>query len=333
MKLFWRRQHDPERASEWFARVRSGKISPRADRAWAKWMAARMDNETAYDDRELAWELTEELRHSPRIQALLEDVDTILARPRAARRHAALSGYRLSWQLGVAVVVLAVGVSAYYLVNRKSISEYTTGIGELRVVTLADNSTASLNTATKIRVVYSRAARHIDLLEGEAFFSVTADRARHFEVRARNGVTTATGTQFDVRIDRDDVSVAVLEGTVTVGASGNVSDDARTSVTAGQAVDYLPDGTLSALRPADAARIRGWQAHRIVFSNLALAEAVREYNRYIAVPIVVGSPELATRRVNGVFQVGDQDAFLGALQRGLNVKVSKTETQILLQSP
>jgi transmembrane sensor len=89
---------------------------------------------------------------------------------------------------------------------------------------------------------------------------------------------------------------------------------------------------VSAIRPADAGRIRGWQAQRIVFSDVALSEALREYNRYIKVPIVLGDPSLATRRINGVFRIGDENAFLGSLQQGLHVKISKTDSQTMLQT-
>ena len=296
-----------------------------------KWMAANADHQKAYEDRELAWELAAELRDRPGIEVLLKDVDRLLGERRAAAAKTRPGGLKLYWQAGVAAVVVAVGVATYFLLSRVTVSEYATATGEQRVVTLADNSTVALNTGTKIRVLYSRAVRRVDLLEGEAFFSVSHDSAHRFEVRALQGVTTAVGTQFDVQVDSVDAAVSVLEGTVTVSANENIH--ASETVSAGQAINYTRDGTVSAIRPADAGRIRGWQTQRIVFSDVTLAEALREYNRYIKVPIALASPSLATRHINGVFRIGDEDAFLGSLQQGLHVKVSKTDTQTVLQTP
>ena len=331
MRLFWRPRRDPQTASEWFALVRSGRVSPSLDQAWVNWMASSADHQKAYEGQELAWELAAELRDRPAIEVLLKDVDQLLRDHRAAGSNTRPRGLRLSWQAAVAAVLAAIGVSTYFLLNRVTVSEYATATGEQRVVTLADNSTATLNTGTKIRVLYSRAVRRVELLEGEAFFSVSHDSARRFEVRALQGVTIAVGTQFDVEVDADAAAVSVLEGTVTVSANENIR--ASEPVSAGQAINYTRDGTVSAIRPADAGRIRGWQAQRIVFSDVALTEALREYNRYIKVPIVLDNPSLATRHINGVFRIGDEDAFLGSLQQALHVKVSKTDTQTVLQTP
>jgi ferric-dicitrate binding protein FerR (iron transport regulator) len=76
--------------------------------------------------------------------------------------------------------------------------------------------------------------------------------------------------------------------------------------------------------------IRGWQAHRIVFSDVALAAALKEYNRYVTVPIVLGNPELAQRHINGVFVMGDESAFLGALRQGLHLQAVQNPTQTTL---
>jgi transmembrane sensor len=331
MRLFWRQRRVPQTASAWFALIRSGRIGSKLDQTWSSWMAADPDHQKTYEDQELAWELAAELRDRPGIQALLQDVDQVLRQHRAAGSKTRARGFRLYWQTGIAAVVMAVGVSTYFLMNRVSVSEYTTATGEQRVVTLADDSTATLNTGTRIRVLYSRAVRRVELLEGEALFSVSHDSARRFEVRALQGVTIAVGTQFDVQVEDADAAVSVLEGTVTVSANENVRRGE--TVSAGQAINYTRDGTASTIRPADTGRIRGWQAQRIVFSDVALTEALREYNRYIKVPIVLGNPSLATRRINGVFRIGDEDAFLGSLQQALHVKVSRTDAQTVLQTP
>jgi transmembrane sensor len=185
-----------------------------------------------------------------------------------------------------------------------------------------------LNTDTGVRVAYSEGTRRIELLKGEALFGVTKNPTRPFEVHALGGVSVAVGTQYDVRIEGNRADVSVLEGTVTVQSSGAEQQ----SVTAGQTVDYAQGGAVSAPHPADTTKIRGWQTQRIVINDTTLADALAEYNRYTKLPIVLGSPELRDRRVNGVFHIGDEDAFLGALEQGLHVKISRTATQIVIES-
>ncbi|MGB6310324.1 MAG: FecR domain-containing protein, partial [Steroidobacteraceae bacterium] len=242
-------------------------------------------------------------------------------------------GLRSSWRGGAAaaVLVLACIAAALFMVSRPRVEQYATDVGEQRTVTLADNSTLSLNTATQIRVRYSRAVRSIEILSGEAMFSVTHDGTRPFEVHALRGTTTATGTQFDVQISGMTTAVSVLEGTVTVRPTDSREGGNSTQISAGQAVDYK-DGATSALRSADAGKVRGWLAQRIVFSNLTLAEALADYNRYIKSPIVLADASLGTRRINGVFRIGDETAFLDALEQGLHMKATPTATGTLLQA-
>src|SRR5262249_53324775 len=49
---------------------------------------------------------------------------------------------------------------------------YQTRVGEQRTVALPDGSVVMLNTATKLKVIYTAKVRSIELLEGEAHFQV-----------------------------------------------------------------------------------------------------------------------------------------------------------------
>jgi transmembrane sensor len=334
--LGWLRPR-PRPASEWFARVRSGQIDTQGDRDYVKWLADTPAHEEEYEARERAWEFTADVREAPGIRALLCEVDQKLAAQTAGAgtRRARPWRPRLAWPTALAAAAsLAVltGIAFWFIQHAApSGTDYATAIGEQRIVTLADNSSVSLNTNTAVHVVYTRGARRVDLMRGEAVFGVAKDAARPFEVHALHGVTIAVGTQFEVQVTGSGATVSVLEGTVTVRGSESATDSAQLS--AGQGVDYSAAGVLSAPRPADTLRIRAWQTQRIVFNDVPLARALEEYNRYLKTPIVLADPGLGDRHINGVFHIGDEDAFLGALEQGLHVKASRGEAQTLLQPP
>jgi transmembrane sensor len=332
MTLLQRLRKQPNAAAEWFARLRSGRLDSRDDKAWGEWMGAGTENAQAYENVELAWELCEELRERTLIKDMLRDVDRSLKQRGAAPAKAWAFGLRPSWRAGAAIAALVlIGVTAaVFVAHRSNVEQYATAVGEQRTVTLADRSTISLNTATQVRVHYSRALRSIEILSGEAVFSVTHDAERPFEVHALRGTTTAVGTEFDVQISGEMTAVSVLEGTVSVRPAENRADGNSTQISAGQAVEYK-DGATSAVRSADAGKVRGWLAQRIVFSNVTLAEALADYNRYIKLPIVLGDQNLGARRINGVFRMGDEKAFLDALEQGLHITAITTATGTVLQ--
>src|SRR5207249_1896122 len=93
---------------------------------------------------------------------------------------------------------------------------YSTGVGEQRSIELADGSTVSMNSKSRIRLRYSQAERSVDLLEGQALFHVAKDHARPFIVKADDTRVRAVGTQFDVYERRSGTVVTVLEGEVAV---------------------------------------------------------------------------------------------------------------------
>ncbi|HEV2701956.1 MAG TPA: FecR domain-containing protein [Steroidobacteraceae bacterium] len=318
------------KAADWFAQSRDTE-QPTDEQPWLKWIGED-GHQKAYENCELAWELSAELRSSPTLTVLLAGADALVNRQRLTRMPAARPKWRVPvWQVGLAASAIAVGVFAWLLLGRASVAEYSTGVGEQHTVALADGSTVFLNTNSNVRVLLSGHLRRIELLRGEALFNVSHDSTRPFEVHALQGVTTAVGTQFDVELTGAGAAVSVLEGTVTVGASGAATAKASVAVTAGSGVGYTQAGAVSELRPAEVNRIQGWRSQRIVFNDIDLDTALAEYNRYTHTPIVLGNPALGSRHINGVFHIGDEAAFLSAMEQGLHLKATRGQTQTVLE--
>ena len=312
-------------AAQWFARARAGDIDAADEQSWLQWIDDE-DHQKGYENCELAWELSGELRNSPGIAALLAGADTRAAVPNLRARW-----QMPVWQLGLAASLLAVGTFVWLFVGAPTTTEYSTGVGEQRTVALADGSTVFLNTDSDVRVQLSRRLRRIDLVRGEALFSVSHDPGRAFEVHALQGVTTAVGTQFDVELTRGGAAISVLEGTVTVGGSDRTAALPPVAVTAGNGVGYSQEGAVSQLRPAEVNRIQGWRTQRMVFNDIPLDSALTEYNRYSRKPLVLSNPALGARHINGVFHIGDEAAFLSALDQGLHLKATRGDAQTVLQ--
>ena len=315
-------------AADWFAKSRSGRLDASGDARWSAWLQLSDDHVRSYEDLELAWELSEELRLRPQIEIWLQEIDSRKRDlPKTPAAHG-LSILRPLWRSGAVVAtLLIVAIVTLLLRDRPITAEYVTSVGEQKRVTLNDGSVVALNTATHLTVRYSRNVRRIELASGEADFLVSEDPQRPFEVHALHGVATAVGTEFDVDVYTGAATVAVLKGTVRVQAS----QDARLQISAGQAVKYTSGGALSPVGPADTNRVRAWQARRVVFNDLPLADALVEYNRYLKTPIVARDPALAARHINGVFGIDNSAAFLDVLQQTLHVKATPTPSSVVLE--
>ncbi|MEJ1960797.1 MAG: FecR domain-containing protein [Gammaproteobacteria bacterium] len=96
--------------------------------------------------------------------------------------------------------------------------QYSTAVGEQRVIELQDGSTVRLNTQSRIAVRLSEHTRDIRLISGEAIFKVHHDTARPFRVHTLGAFIQAVGTEFNVYRRADRTKVAVLEGRVQISS-------------------------------------------------------------------------------------------------------------------
>jgi transmembrane sensor len=315
-------------AAQWFARLRAEPVRPQLDVEFRRWLDSDAKNEADYARQELAWELAGELADDEEIESLIAEAERATQKPRPAVSPI------LIWSATAAVLVVAVFLGVYWQWPSNA-EVYATAVGAQRTVELPDQSRMTLNTSTRVRVEFRRNVRVVELEYGEATFSVAHDAQRPFEVRAAQGTARALGTEFNVMSLSSNVTVSVLSGKVEVIApnTGHRDANARTAVlTHGAEITYNSEG-VSQIRPADAARINAWRSGRIIFDNIDLQTAVREFNRYGTTPILLADASLASVRVSGVFRIGETDALLRALNTAFEIEANRHEDAIELRAP
>jgi transmembrane sensor len=328
MKYAWPFARLSRNAAQWFVTLRAGPITPRVDAKFRRWLAADPAHEVDFERQELAWELAAELANDGEINALVEDAQAAAA----ARRRRYARPFFLSWSaVAIALAALAIGIA--FFVQRPIGDTYIAGIGEQRTIVLSDQSRMILNTDTKVRVVFKRNVREIEIDHGEATFSVTHDPQRPFEVHAGDGLARALGTQFNVLASAQGATVAVLSGKVEVSIA-DVTDRSTGAQSAilmqGQEASYDAAG-VSPVHAAKAARIYAWHSGRIAFEDVDLEHALIEVNRYTRTPVVLEDPSLGTVRVSGVFRIGETDALLQALETAFGIRAERSGESIKLR--
>jgi len=244
--------------------------------------------------------------------------------------------------LGLAAsVALSAGLWLGY-VEWNYAREFQTAIGEQRTVILTDGSEMVLNTNSVVRVNWSRAERHLDLLRGEARFHVAKNPARPFVVETREAAVRALGTIFNVRANEASTEVTVLQGRVKLTELAPIApvlqqqpDDHKKSGDTGDLQTAPMSVELDAGQRAAVSgekievdkgptpeSVSAWTQKRLVFRDQSLAEVVREFNRYRVSPILIESPQLAVIRINGVFDPNDPYSLAAFLQDFESVHVT-----------
>jgi len=300
------RQAIDAQASAFVARLQ-GEVSLAERVAIHDWIAADARHAVAYARMEAAWEASARLRADPPPLEAKSSAAEASARTSAISRRQAVGGLMAASAVGVATA------AAWRYAGRPQL--YSTRVGERRSVLLADGSRVELNTASAVEVALGRRERRVRLVRGEALFQVAHDKARPFLVDAGTARLRAVGTAFNVRIRENVVELTVTEGIVAVARRGESLAAPRAPHILAGAGAVIRSGAVApmVLASQELQQRTAWRDGVIELDGETLAQAVDEFNRYRAQPIVLGDERLANIRVGGRFEVGEADKFLLAL--------------------
>jgi len=330
----------------------------------------RLATDTAFaNDFVLADGALRAMRDSAGIPEMMRFREQALADARRtnARRWLGPNGHSTWRQLRIAAIaagLVVLGALIQYSPWGYRSGGYSTGIGEQRTLELEDHSRITLDAKTRLTVRYTGESRTIELIEGQAQFSVAKDPARPFRVQAGEHTIVALGTVFTVDFTDRQIHVAMVEGRVAVvprnphpsssmpptpsdgvgsklrtpspsrGEGGSQSRmrfreglDEVIELSAGEELHMNRDGLSTVNSQADLEAATAWRSGKVVFRTERLGDAVRRMNRYSRVQFEITDPMLAEESVSGVFEVGDTEAFIAGMQYSLPVAVSYRDSE------
>jgi transmembrane sensor len=326
-------------AATWIARRDSGVWTEADAASLREWLAQAVGHRVAYYRLNGAW------NEAGRVRAL--GGGSAASAPASAQEQVSDAREQSShWKRRVAVfalaasiLVLLAGSLLLYEDELFNTRRFSTVVGGLQTIPLADGSRVTLNTNSEIRVRLARRERVVEIDRGEAFFEVAHDAQRPFIVKAGDRRVIAVGTQFSVRRDGADLRVIVAEGTVRY--EGHAADTASAAGTA-PATDgvLLPAGSVARaegnsvqveqLPVSEAERDLTWRRGVLTFRDTPLANAVAEFNRYNTRKMVIEDPAIAALEVGGVFRANNVDPFVHLLERGFSIHTEVRGDQIVL---
>jgi transmembrane sensor len=276
---------------------------------FSHWLQADPAHAEAYAQAQVLWELSE----SPARTLADEDAFALQGYLNAINQSRRHSMRRWSGALAMAAcLLLMIGLGAGWQPARwidDLGADYVSAPGEIRTVTLADQSQVTLDADSAISVDFSRGERHVQLRRGAGFFSVT-HTGDPFVVDAEQGQAKVLGTQFEVRLQPQGAQVTVLSGRVGVTAKKYAEPQI---LTAGQQLAY-GEGAAEKLHAVDSEAQLAWRQGWLNYYKATLAEVVQDLGRYYPGRIVLLNDELAARRISGSFPSKDPQAVLSSLQ-------------------
>lgn len=338
-----------EEAALWCMRLSEGELQPEEEVAFERWLAANPRNSEAFDEAVTTWQELSDANAAQEFLSLRLEALRLAKRRSIWSLPRAVQGLQ-QWSAVAAAVLVVIGVAvagALWWNGRPA--TYETGIGERRVVALADGSQMSLDADTRVRVRYTDERRDFWLDRGRARFDVAKAPLRPFSVAAAGRTVVATGTSFSVELIQKQMRVVLYEGKVAVL---DTSADRRTEelepvrlagskaaaaadqlLTPGRQLIAATDPGPAIVKPADPVRTRDWETGQLIFAEEPLALAVERVNRYAKEKLEIGDPAAGKVLVSGVFTAGDTQAFVEGITAAFPLRVEERDgTRRLLLS-
>ena len=318
-----------ELAARWVVRVDVDNLSTDEQRELDVWLGADTRHRGAYVRARAQW------IDLDRLAALYGPVHAQRRSPPRESQSVASSFTRRRLLAAAVAGIGALGGTLSWTLLRRGREGYSSGIGEVRRIALADGSSVVLNTNSEVIVSLTPQLRSIRLVQGEALFEVAHDRSRPFVVEAHDTGVRAVGTAFAVRLEGTQVDVTVTEGVVEVaeleslsavdvGAMPAAGVGGVRRVVAHERAVIAPAGppVVQPIAPDEAQRRLAWRDGMVSFEGESLGAAVAEINRHNRRQIVIDDPSLASVPVVGVFRTTDIEGFIAAAVAALNTRAT-----------
>ncbi|MEM9158193.1 MAG: FecR domain-containing protein [Verrucomicrobiota bacterium] len=235
---------------------------------------------------------------------------------------------RGQWMLFSALAA-CVAVSFLLLIKPSNTPAFETEIGETLTTILSDGSEITLAPLTTLDVDFTDSERSISLSNGIAYFDVTTDKSRPFRVTAGSIRATALGTAFVISAREESRgSVAVHHGRVGVALDG--AEDYAGILEDGDKLSLVGDAQFALSRVA-ANDIGAWTRGQLIANGHTFQEVIDFIQPYVSQKISLGDPDLAQRRITGVYDLKNPREALDAVAAGLGANlVFVSEEEILL---
>lgn len=312
-----------DQAAYWHTRLRDEDFSETDRTRFEAWLEGDPARRKELDALNALWARLGAVAHSPEVMAERQALAKIARR----RRVFQAAGWAIA-----ASVVCGVGALAWRSVAPKT-EHYATAIGEQRTVELSDGSKVTLNTASELRVHFTRGERRLDLLAGQASFDVEKDRTRPFIVTAGSGQVRALGTVFDVYKRTDKVVVTLIEGSVAVVPDLNEkapATDPTIILAAGEQLSFGEKDAAPTRASVDLQQASAWRARKLNFVDTPLNEAIAEANRYSRQKIQLRAPGLQDAKISGVFDAGRNESVAEGLRAYFRLRLTRSGDDLIV---
>ncbi|WP_430815757.1 FecR family protein [Carboxylicivirga sp. RSCT41] len=227
------------------------------------------------------------------------------------------------WYAAVAILAISFGLSLIWNISKMGASsemvQYATAYGEVKDIVLPDGTAVKLNSGSTLVLQkgFEGEKRQIVLL-GEAYFDVTKDESKPFEISTSHLTLSVLGTEFNLKAYPEDAEIKAVLDEGRVRLDGDFNQLQSVFMNPGQeAILNKESGEINIRDLADG-QIGKWKDGQIVLYNNTLSEIAVMLERKFDVKIVIMDDEVKDYRFSGDFSDAQLFELLGYLSAARN---------------
>jgi ferric-dicitrate binding protein FerR (iron transport regulator) len=310
-----------------------GEATAAEEQSVRSWINAHKDNRRYFDHFKMIWEQSHSL-------AAASSVNTDKAWERfKARRDGADTGggtataiafqpaRKTRWLKAVAAAaVLAIaGTATYYFTAGNEI--VLASADKVLIDTLPDGSVVTLNKNSTLTYAknFNGKSRYVKLT-GEAFFNVTPDKQKPFDIKVDEVKVHVVGTSFNVKNNAEETEVVVETGIVSVGMVG-------------KAVKVLPKQKVVVRKKEHALDVQRnqddlynyYRTKRFVCNNTPLYQLAEALGSAYNVKIVIPEERVRNLRWNTTLAEMPLNDILRLITQQFNLSIEQKNGEIILK--
>jgi len=293
------------------------------------WRRENLENEQRLEQFRIIWESSSRLAFNGNIDTAFS-LQKLKAKARAQSERSAKViqvKSRFPWLKIAAALILVGGLGWLYsgVFLEKEISFATQK--DVVADTLSDGSVVTLNKNSLLLypASFKSKQREVSLSRGEAFFNVTADKARPFIINTGTTSIKVVGTSFNVKNRDGLIEIIVETGIVQVSRKDNI-----VLLKKGEKVVVKQNQSAMVAEKTPDRLYAYYRDKKFVADDTPLWRMVEVLNEAYDSHIVIGRKELNKLPLNTTFNNDSLDDVLQVICDTFHIKMKKTHNQIIL---
>jgi transmembrane sensor len=236
----------------------------------------------------------------------------------------------------VAAALIIVAGLSFWMLNRNAAAKqysFTTTFGEVKTITLPDQSQVTLNGNSSISYTANWKEKKVRevWINGECYFNVThlnKDTANikaeeRFIVHCSDVNIEVLGTTFNVKARHGKTNVALITGKIRIDYTDAAAKAKTVIMAPGDYVEYASTKLLVSKKLVKPASISTWRAKEISFTDATLKEITETLQDNYGYTVHVKDTSLLSLKIEGDISVNNITDLLDVVGTTLNIKIEQ----------